>query len=129
MGIAADRLSAELLARGPCTPRESDVLLSLCHGHPVKAIARRLGCSEKTVGAHLERLRMKLGANSILQVALIAVADGLVRVGRGAAGLAFVALVGWQIVGDDAIKPKSTRHHRAGARVSYLQARCAGRPA
>ncbi|BBL73994.1 LuxR C-terminal-related transcriptional regulator [Methylomagnum ishizawai] len=121
-------LLAELIDPGPCTPREAEVLRQLCEGQPVKGIARRLGCTPKTVSTHLEHVRFKLGAHSPVQVALIAVADGLVRVSRRYGGVVFALAMGWQALDDDALRPRAARHHRTGVRVSQTFTRAgAGR--
>ncbi|SMF94407.1 regulatory protein, luxR family [Methylomagnum ishizawai] len=123
-------LLAELIDPGPCTPREAEVVRLLCEGRPVKGIARRLGCTPKTVSTHLEHVRFKLGAHSPVQVALIAVAEGMVRVSRRAAGVLFALAMGWQALDNDALRPRAARHHRAGARVAQTWVRAgAGRAA
>jgi len=42
------------------SPREKDVLIGLCHGHPSKIIARELNLSHETVRHHLKKIYTKL---------------------------------------------------------------------
>jgi DNA-binding CsgD family transcriptional regulator len=55
------------------TPREQQTLQSLADGLTVKQIAARLGCSQRTVRSHIQRLAAKLGARTKEQ----SVAQGL----------------------------------------------------
>jgi DNA-binding CsgD family transcriptional regulator len=76
------KITAEIMKKGPLTDREAQVLHLVCEGNPVKGIARNLGISPKTAGHHIDQIQSKLAARSLLQTALIAISDGMVRVGR-----------------------------------------------
>lgn len=63
--------------RGPMdrprlTPRESEVLVLLSHGHTCARIGRDLGASPRTVQAHLGRIYTKLGVGDRLSAVLAA---------------------------------------------------------
>jgi FixJ family two-component response regulator len=59
------------------TPRELEVLLLAVHGHQNKEIARRLGISHRTVEVHRSRVMHKTGAATLLDLASVAAAGGL----------------------------------------------------
>jgi DNA-binding CsgD family transcriptional regulator len=67
------------------TAREFDVLLCLSQGLTARAIARRLGCSVRTVSKHCENLYRKLGVNDRLRAVLDAQQRGLLA-GPGSLG-------------------------------------------
>jgi DNA-binding CsgD family transcriptional regulator len=94
-------MGATLLRQGPLTRRESQILLALCEGHTVKAIAREVGCAPKTASIHLERIALKLGVRGMLQTALAAISDGLVAVARQGVHSLFIGVLAWQVVGLD----------------------------
>jgi DNA-binding NarL/FixJ family response regulator len=52
------------------TGREQEVLQMVGDGLPNKAIARRLGITERTVKAHLTSIFQRLGVNDRTQAAL-----------------------------------------------------------
>ncbi|MGW4271462.1 helix-turn-helix domain-containing protein [Streptomyces seoulensis] len=56
------------------TGREKEVLLLVGTGVANRRLARELGIAERTVKAHLARIAEKLGQQTRLQIALIAVA-------------------------------------------------------
>ena len=60
------------------TPRQLEVLASLCEGLPNKMIARRLNISAATVKVHIGSILRELGVASRLQAAIAARARGLV---------------------------------------------------
>lgn len=59
------------------TGRESSVLALLAAGHTTRTIARRLGCSPRTVDKHLERIFRKLGVRDKLNAVRVAQLWGL----------------------------------------------------
>ncbi len=63
-------LDTRAKAAMPLTGRETEVLESVAEGLTNKAIARRLGISEKTVKAHLTRVFAGLGVSDRTQAAL-----------------------------------------------------------
>ena len=60
----------------PLTPREDDVLYSLCDGQPNSEIAKNLEppIGQGTVKTHVDHIRDKLGANDRMQVIVAALA-------------------------------------------------------
>jgi DNA-binding NarL/FixJ family response regulator len=69
----ARSLLSDVRARGPAdllTDREREVLGLLRNGYPNKAIARRLGISERTVKAHVTHILQRLGVADRTQAAL-----------------------------------------------------------
>ena len=60
------------------TPREVEVLALLAEGLPNKAIAQRLGISERTAKFHVESILGKLGAESRSEAIVIAARRGMV---------------------------------------------------
>lgn len=54
------------------TPRELTVLALLAEGLPIPLIARRLGCSPRTIDKHLERTYRKLGVRDRINALRIA---------------------------------------------------------
>jgi FixJ family two-component response regulator len=59
------------------TPREHEVMMLTIHGHQNKEIARRLGISHRTVELHRSRVMRKTGAATLLELASMAAAGGL----------------------------------------------------
>ncbi|WP_071796121.1 response regulator transcription factor [Natronohydrobacter thiooxidans] len=59
------------------TPRETEVLQALCHGHTNKEIARALGLSEPTIKLHVKTLYRRLGVSNRTQAAMVARSQGL----------------------------------------------------
>ncbi len=57
--------------------REREVLQLVAEGKPTKAIAVELFISEKTVGAHRQRIMDKLGIRSVAELTKYAVREGL----------------------------------------------------
>lgn len=64
---------AELL-----TPRELEVLRKLVHGTGTSQMAASMGISVTTVRSHTQSVLTKLGANSRLQAAALAISRGLI---------------------------------------------------
>jgi DNA-binding CsgD family transcriptional regulator len=60
-------------------PRKLEIVRLVAAGHSNKDIAARLPISQRTVDAHLEQLRKRLGFSNRAQVAAWAVAQGLTR--------------------------------------------------
>jgi two-component system nitrate/nitrite response regulator NarL len=68
----AQRLAAFL------TPREREVLSALVCGDDTKKVARSLGIAPATARCHIQSLLTKMGAHSRLEVATVAVRNGMV---------------------------------------------------
>jgi DNA-binding NarL/FixJ family response regulator len=68
--------------RDTLTPREHDVLAAMADGLVVKAIAKRLNISVKTVESHKVRIFGKLGVRSQAHAVGLAIAHGLVKPNR-----------------------------------------------
>ena len=64
--------------RGPLSGREKQIAALVARGHRNREIAERLTISTRTVDAHVEHIRNKLGHQSRAQVASWATAQGLV---------------------------------------------------
>src|SRR5438094_5795439 len=64
--------------RGPLSSREKQIAALVARGHRNREIAERLTISTRTVDAHVEHIRNKLGHQSRAQVASWATAQGLV---------------------------------------------------
>jgi len=60
------------------TPRQVEVLLLLCEGHPNKAIAAKLNLSEKTVKAHVSLIYKSLNVANRMQASKVARETGLI---------------------------------------------------
>lgn len=80
-----DRLLAEALRRSrvragapALTPRQQEILELLGDGLTVRAIARRLSLSPRTVGKHLELLYRRLGTSDRLMTVIHAQRHGLI---------------------------------------------------
>jgi DNA-binding NarL/FixJ family response regulator len=61
----------------PLTPREREILTLVTDGYPNKAIARRLGISEKTVKTHLTNVFAAIGVTDRTSAAVWAERNGL----------------------------------------------------
>ena len=61
------------------TPREREVLQLLGEGHGTKEVAHRLHLSPKTIETHRLNLLSKLKARSVVDLAHLAVREGLIR--------------------------------------------------
>lgn len=61
------------------TPRETEVLVLLARAASTRRIARELGITPKTAGNHIERIYLKIGANTRAAAALFAMQHGLLR--------------------------------------------------
>jgi DNA-binding NarL/FixJ family response regulator len=61
------------------TPREREVLQLLGEGHATKEVAHRLKLSPKTIETHRLNLLSKLKARSVVDLAHLAVKEGLIR--------------------------------------------------
>ena len=80
-GAERERGAAERQALGRLTPREQEVLRLLAEGLDNKAIAERLSVSPDTARTHVVKLLAKLGVESRLQAALLALRQGVARLG------------------------------------------------
>ena len=78
-GEERERGRAERQALARLTPREREVLRLLAEGLDNKAIADRLSLSPDTARTHVVKLLAKLGVESRLQAALLALRHGLAR--------------------------------------------------
>ena len=65
--------------RGPLSSREKQIAALVARGHRNREIAERLTISTRTVDAHVEHIRNKLGHQSRAQVASWATVHGLVN--------------------------------------------------
>ena len=63
------------------TGREADILCRVARGTPVKAIARELGLSPKTVSNHVQNVYAKIGVTTRSGATLFAIERGLLRPG------------------------------------------------
>jgi len=63
------------------TAREIDILRRIALGSAVKAIARELGLSPKTVGNHVQNIYGKIGVSTRAGATLFAIEQGLLRPG------------------------------------------------
>ncbi len=61
------------------TPRESEILAHLAEGQSNKAIARDLGITDGTVKLHVRAILKKLGVQSRVEAAVLAVQEGFSR--------------------------------------------------
>lgn len=79
--VRSDRVALdELMTRvSRLTPRELEVLKSLCDGSPNKLVAHALGISIKTVELHRARVMQKMEASSFAQLVRLAIRAGLVQ--------------------------------------------------
>lgn len=60
------------------TPRETDVLIYLAQGYPVKQCAKVLGIGVSTVGNHKSRLMKKLNIHKTVELTRLAISQGLI---------------------------------------------------
>jgi DNA-binding NarL/FixJ family response regulator len=72
------RLSGPPAGLGALTAREREVLTLVAQGHANRAVADRLGISERTARTHVSNVLAKLGLSSRTQAALLAVREGLI---------------------------------------------------
>lgn len=72
---------AAAASRPVLSAREREVLVLLGRGMTRKTIGGELGISPKTVGSHVERITMKLGARTQAHAVALALGDGLVTLG------------------------------------------------
>ena len=85
----AEPVAAEIIeflsppAKTPLTPRELEVAIRVAAGDTNAEIARLLAVAPKTVDAHVEHIRNKLGMRSRAQIAAWAVEQGLRRTPTG----------------------------------------------
>jgi two-component system, NarL family, invasion response regulator UvrY len=70
--------STAIQLAGALSTRELEVLRMLTQGYGVDEIGKRLGLSPKTAANHQSSIKQKLGANSALQLILIAQQFGLI---------------------------------------------------
>lgn len=61
------------------TNRQLEILQHLCGGDSVKALAKRLHLSPKSVDSHKYRIMKKLGVNNTVRLARYAIREGLIR--------------------------------------------------
>lgn len=61
------------------SPRELEVVQAMASGLQQKAAARRLGISSDTLRDYLSRAKLKLGADTTAQAAVIAQRMGILR--------------------------------------------------
>jgi DNA-binding NarL/FixJ family response regulator len=66
-------------AQRALSPREREVIEALFEGLAAKEIAQRLGISLSTTRTHLESVRTKLGAHSMLEAVAIALRERLIE--------------------------------------------------
>ena len=114
-------INAQIIDRKTLTAREAEVLELICTGRPIKMIAKDLDISPSTVGTHVERIQYKLNAHSLLQIAVIATADGLVRISRHTC-LLICLFMGSQL-DDNLIRHRTPRSRGAAVRISHVRAR------
>ncbi len=67
---------------GPLTPRENEISVLIAQGLSNREIAERLVISERTVDAHVEHIRNKLGLRSRAQIAAWATREAVAAAGR-----------------------------------------------
>jgi two-component system, NarL family, invasion response regulator UvrY len=85
--LAADRLTGGQYLTESLTPRETEILRLLATGLTSEEIAPLLNLSQKTVRNHHYTIKAKIGARSDAHLVWLAMAAGLVQVGRqGAQG-------------------------------------------
>jgi non-specific serine/threonine protein kinase len=71
---------------GPLTGREKEIAALVARGHRNREIAEQLTISKRTVDAHVEHIRNKLGHQSRAQVAAWATEQGLEKYAKPTAG-------------------------------------------
>lgn len=62
------------------TPRERDVFRLMMHDKRTKEIAEQFGISPRTVEHHIAHIIKKLGTRSRVQMALLAIKEGILEV-------------------------------------------------
>jgi NarL family two-component system response regulator LiaR len=75
-GVQLALLENEVVSR--LTPRELDMLIRLAQGNSVKQCAGLLGIGISTAGNHKSRLMKKLGVHKAVELARLAIREGLV---------------------------------------------------
>jgi DNA-binding NarL/FixJ family response regulator len=60
------------------TPRELEMLVRLAQGYSVKQCASSLGIGNSTAGNHKSRLMKKLGVHKSVELARLAIREGLI---------------------------------------------------
>jgi DNA-binding NarL/FixJ family response regulator len=63
----------------PLTPRETEILTHMAHGHLNKQIASMLNISEQTIKNHITSILRKLDANARTQAVVTAIKLGLIK--------------------------------------------------
>lgn len=63
------------------SPREFDIFLLLANGHTTKQIAEKLHLGYKTVCNHGTAIKEKLGVESVAELTLLAVREGIIKFG------------------------------------------------
>ncbi|WP_426994474.1 response regulator transcription factor [Methylomonas sp. CM2] len=116
-------IRAELRDAGELTPREAEVLRAVAEGAPDKVIAQLLGISIKTVGAHLDRVYIKLKVqdariNARCAAISVAVARGMIALSTRA--LCLMLAVGLSHLDGHALR---SRTRLARVRVGSVQVR------
>jgi DNA-binding NarL/FixJ family response regulator len=77
---------SRVLNRGPVDqrpslpPRKAELVRLVAAGLANKEIARRMSISERTVEAHLDQVRQRLGLHNRIEIARWAISTGLVPV-------------------------------------------------
>ncbi|HEY4026971.1 MAG TPA: LuxR C-terminal-related transcriptional regulator, partial [Candidatus Dormibacteraeota bacterium] len=77
LGSILERARADDRAVPELTPRKAEIVRLVAEGLTDKEIARRLSISDRTVNAHLERVRLQLGLHNRAQIAAWATSNGL----------------------------------------------------
>lgn len=70
---------AEHLGEENLTPRETEVLRFVAHGHRNKQVAYKLGITEETVKVHIKNILSKLEANDRTHAVTIAIQRGIIH--------------------------------------------------
>lgn len=116
-----DRPKLTVESGSKLTWREDQVLELICHGVKKKTVAERLGLSVSTINTYCERIYEKFGASSSTQLLLLAVAQGVVKIGPK---LAIILMLSWKIAVPDQefIRPQNNRQHTT-QRISSVRNR------
>lgn len=62
------------------SPRETEIMREICHGHSNKKISVQMSLSEKTVKNHISRIFQKLHVDSRQKVLVIALKRNLITI-------------------------------------------------
>ncbi len=65
------------------TRKQLEVLKYIAQGYSIEETANKLGVSRKTILAHRVEIRKKLNANTDVQLCLIAIKSGLIKIQDG----------------------------------------------